>query len=100
MLDLETTKAVRARLNQLARRILAIEHEVESDRHISQLMRQLDEVQLAIGKVGELAFQAHVNNSVNAAIRNGDGRVSSSRVGPLVMSPGRTALKSDVGEST
>lgn len=98
MLDSETTKAVCARLNNIARQIEAIERMVEAGVNIAPLMHALDDAQLTLGKVGELAFRAHVNNSVGAAIRDGDGRVNTRRVGPFVVGLGRDTQQRRVGE--
>lgn len=89
MMDLETKKAIRARLRRIAGQVQAIERMVDADRHCIELMHQVDAVQAAIGKVGELVLRTHVKTWVTTAIREGDERECARKVEELVAVFGR-----------
>lgn len=72
MMDLEAKKAIRARLRRIAGQVQAVERMADADRRCIELMHQLDAVQAAIGKVGELVLRSHVKNWVADARRDGD----------------------------
>ena len=89
MMDLETKKAIRARLRRIAGQVQAIERMVDADRHSIELMHQLSAVQAAIGKAAEVVLRSHVQTSVSDAIRSGDERDCVRKVEELVAVIGR-----------
>jgi len=72
MMDEETKKAVCSRLRRIAGQVQAVERMVGTDRYCVELIHQLDAVQAAIGKVGEIVLHAHVQTWVTEAVRSGD----------------------------
>ena len=89
MMDPETKKAAGLRLRRIAGQVHAIERMVDTDRHCVDLMHQLDAVQAAIGKVGEIVLQSHVQTWVIDAMRSGDQRECRRKVEELLAVFGR-----------
>jgi CsoR family transcriptional regulator, copper-sensing transcriptional repressor len=89
MMDVETKKAVRARLRRIAGQVQAVERMAEADRDCIDLMHQLVAVQAAIGKVGEVVLRSHVQAFVTDVIRSGDERECRRKVEELVAVFGR-----------
>ena len=79
-MDAGTKKAVCALLRRIAGQVKAIDHMVETDRDCIELMHQLDAVQAALGKTGEVVFRSHLQTWVNDALRTGDEQACNRKV--------------------
>lgn len=83
-MELETKKAVRARLRRIAGQVQAVERMVEADRDCVDLMHQLPAVQAAIGKAGEVILRSYMQSWVADALRSGDEWSSKRNVEALI----------------
>jgi DNA-binding FrmR family transcriptional regulator len=59
MIDVETKKAIRARLRRIAGQVQAVERMVDADRYCIDVMHQLAAAQAAIGNAGEVIVQSY-----------------------------------------
>ena len=89
MMDAETKRAVCARLRRIAGQVQAIERMVGAGRYCVEPMHQLDAVQAATGKVGEIVLRSHVQTRATDAIRCGDEQECKRKVEELVAVFGR-----------
>ena len=88
-MDAETKTAVGARLRRIAGQVKAIERMVNTDRNCVELIHQLDAVQAALGKAGEVVLRSHLQAWVGDAIRSGDDQECNRRVEEMVDLLGR-----------
>ena len=84
MMDTETKDSIRARLRRIAGQVEAIERMVDEDRYCVDLMHQLGAVQAALGKVGKVVLQAHVETCVTDALKSSNDRERQGRVDELM----------------
>ena len=84
MMDTETKESVRARLRRIAGQVEAIERMIDEDRYCADLMHQLGAVQAALGKVGKVILQTHVETCVADALKSTSDRERQSRVNELM----------------
>ena len=88
-MDAGTKKAVCARLRRVAGQVKAVERMVETDRSCIELIHQLDAVQAALGKAGEVVLRSHLQAWVREAIRGGDAQECRQKVEEMVSVLGR-----------
>lgn len=88
-MELETKKAVSARLRRIAGQVHAVERMVEADRDCVDLMHQLAAVQAALGKAGEVILRSCMQSWIADALRSGDERSSKRSVEALIAVFGR-----------
>lgn len=89
MMDIETKKAVRARLRRISGQVEAVGRMVAADRYCIDLMHQLAAVQAAIGKASEVILRSNVQACVTDAVRSSDERECKRKVEELVAVFGR-----------
>jgi DNA-binding FrmR family transcriptional regulator len=84
MLDSDLKRSVHARLRRVAGQLAAIERMVEADRYCVDLMHQIAAVQAALGEVGKVVLESHVQRCVADAMRTGSAREKRRKIDELM----------------
>jgi len=83
MIDDETRKSLLARLNRAEGQVAAIRRMIEDGSYCVNVLTQVSAAQGALGRVGEIVLQNHLDHCVTAAIEAGDDEARQAKVEEL-----------------
>lgn len=72
MMDESTKKKLLARLRRAEGQLAGIRRMVEDDTYCVDVLTQLNAVQGAVGRVGQILLGSHIEHCVTDALRSGD----------------------------
>lgn len=84
MLDHDLQKKVIARLNRVGGQVAGISRMVENDAYCVDVLRQISAVQAALGKVGSIILESHMNTCVAQAFDSGRDRERRQKIEELL----------------
>ncbi len=84
MMSPETKEKVEARLKRVAGQLVGIQGMVEGDRYCVDVLTQISAVRAALGKVGKMMLESHIQTCVSGAFESADPDDRAAKIAELV----------------
>ena len=72
------------RLRRISGQVSAVERMIEDDEYCIDILMQIAAANGALGKVGQIILESHINSCVNDAMKNGNAKERQKKLDELV----------------
>ena len=84
MLSQDGKTKIANRLRRISGQVSAIERMIEEDEYCVDILMQIAAANGALGKVGQIILESHINSCVKDAMQNGDAKERQKKLDELV----------------